>query len=87
MSAGTEYGLGVERRAWAGAEVWGHPGSTFTYMTGTWTDAAAGVTVATCVTRAVPWPRPAGLDLRYPREQLFAMALSTGYALALDRDA
>jgi D-alanyl-D-alanine carboxypeptidase len=85
LSAGTEYGLGVERRAWAGAEVWGHPGSTFTYMSGTWIDVGAGVAVSTCVTRAVPWPRPPGLEARYPREQLFAMALSTAYAIAAER--
>lgn len=83
MSLGTEYGLGLERRAWAGREVWGHPGSTGSCRTSTWIDAGLGVGVATAVTHL--WD-PAGPpdDLRYPRAQLFAMALDTAYALTAD---
>lgn len=81
LSIGAEYGLGIERRAWAGREVWGHPGSTLSYMTSTWVDAPLGLTVTTCVTR-VATVGAADADLRYPRAQLFAMALNTGYALA-----
>jgi D-alanyl-D-alanine carboxypeptidase len=81
MSHGTVYGLGLERRAWAGSEVWGHPGSTGGCRTSTWIDAAAGVVVATAVTDHL---KPGAIegDLRYPRAQLFAMALATAYALA-----
>lgn len=84
LSVGAEYGLGIERRAWAGSEVWGHPGSTGGYMSGTWTDARRGVTVTTCVTRVAAIPPGADSDIRYPRAQLFAMALSTAYLLAND---
>jgi D-alanyl-D-alanine carboxypeptidase len=82
LSIGAEYGLGIERRAWAGSEVWGHPGSTYSYLSGTWLDAARGVAVATCVTRAIEFPPGMDSELRYPRAQLFAMALNTAYALA-----
>ena len=51
------------------------------YMSSTWVDAAAGVTVTTCVTR-VTSVAAADADIRYPRAQLFAMALNTAYALA-----
>lgn len=81
LSIGTQYGLGVERRAWAGQTVWGHPGSTIGYCTATWADPASGVIVSTCVTRDVRIDASDG-DLRYPRAQLFAGALFTGYALA-----
>ena len=81
LSIGAEYGLGIERRAWAGREVWGHPGSTMAYMSSTWVDEPLGLTVATCVTRVATVGAP-DADLRYPRAQLFAMALNTGYALA-----
>jgi D-alanyl-D-alanine carboxypeptidase len=81
MSLGTEYGLGLERRAWAGREVWGHPGSTLACRSSTWIDAGRGVAVATCVTAHVALPGPPD-DLRYPRAQLFSMALNTAYALA-----
>nr|WP_047168083.1 serine hydrolase domain-containing protein [Sphingomonas sp. Y57] len=82
MSAGTRYGLGIEQRGWAGSRVWGHPGSTVTYMSGTWIDPVARVAVSSCVTRAVDFPLRAGAEFSYPREQLFAMALNTAYALA-----
>jgi D-alanyl-D-alanine carboxypeptidase len=85
LSLGTQYGLGVERRAWAGSEVWGHPGSTYAYLSGTWMDAVRGVTVTTCVTRALTLPLSPDAELRYPRAQLFAMALNTAYALADER--
>jgi D-alanyl-D-alanine carboxypeptidase len=85
LSIGTEYGLGLERRRWAGSEVWGHPGSTSSYMSATWLDVARGVTVVTCVTRAVAYPLTIDAEHRYPRAQLFAMALNTAYALASDR--
>jgi D-alanyl-D-alanine carboxypeptidase len=75
MSVGTIYGLGLERREWAGREVWGHPGSTHAYLSGTWVDAVVGVTVTTCITRATTFPPAPGSEYRYPREQLFAMAL------------
>ncbi|MGD9811622.1 MAG: serine hydrolase domain-containing protein [Sphingobium sp.] len=81
MSLGTEYGLGLERRAWAGSEVWGHPGSTLACRSSTWIDAARGVAVATAVTTPVAFGA-ANDDLRYPRAQLFAMALNTAYALS-----
>lgn len=81
MSIGTEYGLGVERRCWAGRDVWGHPGSVLTCVTATWTDPEMGVTVTTCVTRNFAFGASDD-DLRYPRAQLFAMALNTGYAIA-----
>ena len=84
MSLGTEYGLGLERRAWAGREVWGHPGSTLSTRSSTWIDAGLGVAVATCVTTNVA-RGTTGDDIRYPRAQLFAMALNTAYALAADR--
>lgn len=83
LSIGAEYGLGIERRAWAGREVWGHPGSTMSYMTSTWVDTPLGLTVTTCVTRVATFGA-ADTDLRYPRAQLFAMALNTAYALAGD---
>lgn len=82
LSFGTEYGLGIERRAWAGQEVWGHPGSTFSFVTSTWIDPVAQATVTTCVTRNVA-VNETDTALRYPREQLFAMALNTAYAIAL----
>ncbi|MDZ3833110.1 MAG: serine hydrolase domain-containing protein [Sphingopyxis sp.] len=81
LSVGTEYGLGIERRAWAGREVWGHPGSTLAYLTSTWIDSELDIAVATCVTREMS-PVAGTSDLRYPRDQLFAMALATAYALA-----
>lgn len=81
LSLGTEYGLGIERRAWAGDEVWGHPGSTTSYLSGTWIDPKHGVVVTTCVTRAISLPASPEIELRYPRAQLFAMALNTAYAL------
>lgn len=83
LSVGTEYGLGIERRAWAGCEVWGHPGSTSSYMSGTWIDPERRVTVTTCVTRAITLPAGADTEIRYPRAQLFSMALNTAYTLAL----
>ncbi|PQM29498.1 beta-lactamase [Sphingopyxis lindanitolerans] len=85
MSWGTEYGLGLERRAWAGSEVWGHPGSTGPCGTSTWIDSERRVAVTTAVTHHMK-PGAIDGDLRYPRAQLFAMALSTGYALAHERD-
>lgn len=81
LSLGAEYGLGVERRTWAGSEVWGHPGSTNCYMTGTWLDPARGVCVSTCVTRSVKLPLTPEAELRYPRAQLFAMALNAAYVM------
>ncbi len=65
---------------WAGAEVWGHPGSTGSVRTSTWIDAARRVAVATCVTGNVELH---GSDdhLRDPRAQVFAMALNTADAL------
>lgn len=84
MSLGLDYALGLEHRAWAGREVWGHPGSTEATRSSTWIDAGAGVAVATAVT-IVHGATPIGDDIRYPREQLFAMALQTGYALATER--
>ncbi len=84
MSLGTEYGLGLERRTWAGSEVWGHPGSTGACRTSTWIDAARGVLVATAVTADLTAFK-GGDDLRYPRAQLFSMALNTAYALAAER--
>jgi D-alanyl-D-alanine carboxypeptidase len=86
-SLGAVYGLGVERRAWAGSEVWGHPGSTNSYLSGTWVDPGFGVTVTTCVTRVAKLPASPELELSYPRAQLFAMALNTAYALARDGEA
>jgi len=83
-SLGALYGLGVERRSWAGAEVWGHPGSTTAYMTGTWIDLSRGVTVSTCVTRAAELPLSRETELLYQRSQLFAVVLNTAYALAAD---
>lgn len=84
LSIGAEYGLGLEKRAWAGREVWGHPGGTVAYSTATWVDAGLGVTVTTCITR-VATVGAANAALRYPREQLFAMALNTAYALRVER--
>ena len=81
MSLGTEYGLGLERRSWAGRKVWGHPGSTYSTRSSTWIDAGCGVGVATCVTTVVP-SGTLNDEFRYPRAQLFAMALNTAYALA-----
>ena len=80
MSLGGEYGLGIERRAWAGADVWGHPGSTGSTRSSTWIDAERRVAVATCVTGNVDM-FDTDEDVRYPREQLFAMALNAAYAL------
>lgn len=84
LSAGTEYGLGLERRAWAGREVWGHPGSTGACRTSTWIDAACGVAVTTAATTHIS-KGDTGDELRYPRAQLFSMALNTAYALAAQR--
>lgn len=82
MSMGTKYGLGIERRAWAGSEVWGHPGSAaYAYNSGTWVDQTYGITISTCVTRATKFPPPPTASYAYPREQLFAQALSTAYTL------
>lgn len=86
FSIGAQYGLGIERRAWAGAEVWGHPGSTSAYMSGTWIDLANAVTVSTCVTRSTSYPPPSDTEQRYPRAQLFAMALDTAYQVAADHE-
>jgi D-alanyl-D-alanine carboxypeptidase len=82
LSLGAQYGLGIERRAWAGAEVWGHPGSTIACSSGSWCDIARGVTITSCVTHAVTMPIAADFDIRYPRAQLFSMALNTAYTLA-----
>ncbi len=84
MSLSTEYGLGLERRAWAGCEVWGHPGSTGACRTSTWIDEERGVSVATAATTNFGMPGP-GDDTRYPRELLFSMALNTAYALVAER--
>jgi D-alanyl-D-alanine carboxypeptidase len=84
MSLGLEYALGLERRAWAGREVWGHPGSTEATRSATWIDAGAGVSIATAVT-IIRGATSIGDEFRYPREQLFAMALQTGYSLATER--
>lgn len=81
MSLGAEYGLGLERRAWAGREVWGHPGSTLACRSSTWVDAGRGIAVATCVTGHIELPGYSD-ELRYPRAQLFSMALNTAYTLA-----
>lgn len=80
LSFGAEYGLGLERRYWAGEEVWGHPGSTLSYLTSTWIDPRRRVTVATCVT-CVADPKATVAELRYPRAQLFAMALNAAYSI------
>lgn len=85
LSAGTEYGLGLERRSWAGSEVWGHPGSTGACRTSTWIDAARGVAITTVATTHIS-RSDKGEELRYPRAQLFSMALNTAYALATERD-
>lgn len=84
MSLGAEYGLGLERRAWAGREVWGHPGSTYSTRSSTWIDPQVRVGITTCITMDYK-PGLAGDDIRYPRAQLFAMALDTAYALAAER--
>lgn len=81
MSIGAEYGLGLELRAWAGSRVWGHPGSTVSCRSSTWIDPERGVAIATCVTGHIR-VGTAGDDIRYPRAQLFSMALNTAYALA-----
>jgi D-alanyl-D-alanine carboxypeptidase len=81
MSLGTEYGLGLERRAWAGREVWGHPGSSGHTRSSTWIDPGLGIGVTTCVTMHIT-PSWSADDIRYPRAQLFGQALSTAYALA-----
>lgn len=83
MSLGLDYALGLEHRAWAGRDVWGHPGSTEATRSSTWIDPRAGVAVATAVT-IVHGASRIGDEIRYPREQLFAMALQTGYALAAE---
>jgi D-alanyl-D-alanine carboxypeptidase len=81
LRIGVEYGLGIEKRFWAGQEVWGHPGSTMAYATSSWVDPAARATVTTCVTRNLR-VGATDADLRHPRAQLFAMSLATAYALA-----
>lgn len=86
MSLGAVYGLGLERRKWAGREVWGHPGSTYSSRSSTWIDPVRDVRVATSVTTSLE-PGSPPEDLRYPRAQLFAVALGTGYALADERTA
>ena len=85
MSAGIEYGIGIERQSWAGREVWGHPGSTYSYASGTWVDPERAIIVTTCVTRKETHPPSPDVELRYPRAQLFSMALNTAYALAHDQ--
>nr|WP_316638938.1 serine hydrolase domain-containing protein [uncultured Roseateles sp.] len=85
LSAGTEYGLGLERRSWAGSEVWGHPGSTGACRTSTWIDVARRVAITTVATTHIS-RSDKGEELRYPRAQLFSMALNTAYALATERD-
>ena len=84
MSLGAEYGLGLEKRAWAGGDVWGHPGSTYSTRSSTWIDPALRVGVTTCVTYDFK-PGLPGDDIRYPRAQLFSMALNTAYALCGER--
>jgi D-alanyl-D-alanine carboxypeptidase len=81
LSIGALYGLGLEKRAWAGCEVWGHPGGTLAYSTATWVDPKARATVTTCISR-VARVGATDADIRYPRAQLFAMALNTAYDLA-----
>lgn len=61
--------------------MWGHPGSTGATRSSTWIDADLGIGVTTCVTMHLT-PKPLADDIRYPRAQLFAMALATAYALA-----
>lgn len=85
LSFGTEYGLGLERRAWAGSEVWGHPGSTGASRTSTWIDASRRVAVTTAITDSISLAKSDEDALRYPREQLFSMALNTAYALVAER--
>jgi len=81
LTVGADYGLGIESRAFAGNPVFGHPGSTRTYLSSTWLDPEQGVAVATIVTRALRLPATSDTDARYPREQLFSTALSAAYAL------
>ncbi len=84
LSVGAEYGFGIERRKWAGNEVWGHPGSTFACRSSTWVDTKRGVAVTMALT--IHLENALQDDTaRFPRGQLFSMALNTGYALAADR--
>lgn len=82
LSAGTEYGLGIERRCYAGSEVWGHPGATLSYLSGSWVDPAFGVSISSCLTRSVELPLAGDSEALYPRAQIFSALLSTAYSIA-----
>src|SRR5262249_34638142 len=50
LSLGAEYGYGVEKRAWGGRPLWGHPGRCPGYAASTWCDPENGVVVSTAFT-------------------------------------
>lgn len=82
LSLGTEYGFGVERRTWPGRPVWGHPGRTPGYATGTWCDPASGAAVTTLVTSVRDTTEgPELAAVRYNAPRLFTVAMLTADAL------
>ncbi len=82
LSLGAEYAYGLERRAWGGRPLWGHPGRTPGYAASTWADPAAEIIVATAYTNVWDATEPPDLAaLRYNGPQLFTLAVMTAYAI------
>lgn len=83
LSHGVEYGYGVERRSWAGRPVWGHPGRTPGYSTGTWADPEQGVVITTCFTAVADATEALEIPtfLRFAGAQIFTLALDTAYSM------
>jgi D-alanyl-D-alanine carboxypeptidase len=83
LTLGAEYAYGLERRAWGGRPLWGHPGRTPGYSASTWVDPDNGIIVATAYTNAWDLTESAELfALRYNAPQLFTLAIMSAYALA-----
>jgi hypothetical protein len=86
LSLGAEYAYGLERRAWGGRPLWGHPGRTPGYAASTWADPANGILVCTAYTNV--WDATEAPDLaalRYNGPQLFTLAVMSAYAAAAVR--
>lgn len=81
-SLGGAYALGLERRAWGGLEVWGHPGRIAGYGASTWIAPATKAIVTT----AYMYVEDAGEDRllaaqRYNPALVFTQAMTTAHAL------
>jgi D-alanyl-D-alanine carboxypeptidase len=83
LSLGAEYAYGLERRAWGGRPLWGHPGKAVGTYSSTWADPGNGIVVATAYTNVWDTTEASELtSIRYNAPQLFTQAIMTAYALA-----